>query len=62
MASGVPILETVTLPCQVKQNSRHTFNIVLPQGLNRQIRRITEFLGFNVTQIKAGSHYECAPG
>jgi len=36
MASGVPILETITLPCQVKQISRQTFNIVLTQGLNRQ--------------------------
>lgn len=52
MAAGVPILETVTLPCQVTQKSRHTFNIVLRQGLNRQIRRMTEFLGFNVTKLK----------
>lgn len=52
MASGVPILETITLPCQVKQISRQTFNIVLTQGLNRQIRRMTEFLGFNVTKLK----------
>lgn len=52
MAAGVPILETVTLPCQVTQKSRHTFTIVLRQGLNRQIRRMTEFLGFNVTKLK----------
>jgi 23S rRNA pseudouridine2604 synthase len=52
MAAGVPILETVTLPCQVTQKSRHTFNIVLRQGLNRQIRRMTEYLGFNVTKLK----------
>jgi 23S rRNA pseudouridine2604 synthase len=52
MASGVPILETITLPCQVKQISRQTFNIILTQGLNRQIRRMTEFLGFNVTKLK----------
>lgn len=52
MAAGVPILDTITLPCQVKQISRHTFNIVLTQGLNRQIRRMTEFLGFNVTKLK----------
>lgn len=52
MAAGVPILDTVTLPCTVKQVSRHTFNIVLRQGLNRQIRRMTEYLGFNVTKLK----------
>jgi pseudouridine synthase len=52
MASGVPILETITLPCQIKQISRQTFNIILTQGLNRQIRRMTEFLGFNVTKLK----------
>jgi len=52
MASGVPILETITLPCTIKQVSRQTFNIVLRQGLNRQIRRMTEFLGFNVTKLK----------
>lgn len=52
MSAGVPILDTVTLPCQVTQKSRHTFNIVLRQGLNRQIRRMTEFLGFNVTKLK----------
>ena len=52
MAAGVPILETITLPCQVTQKSRHTFTIVLRQGLNRQIRRMTEFLGFNVTKLK----------
>lgn len=52
MAQGVPVLDTVTLPCQVKQVSRQTFNIVLRQGLNRQIRRMTEYLGFNVTKLK----------
>lgn len=52
MARGVPILDTITLPCQIRQVSRHTFNIILVQGLNRQIRRMTEFLGFNVTQLR----------
>ncbi len=52
MAAGVPILDTVTLPCQVTQKSRHTFSIILRQGLNRQIRRMTEYLGFNVTKLK----------
>ena len=40
------------MPCQIKQISRQTFNIILTQGLNRQIRRMTEFLGFNVTKLK----------
>ncbi|MDX3775119.1 23S rRNA pseudouridine(2604) synthase RluF [Chromatiaceae bacterium AAb-1] len=52
MAKGVPILDTITLPCKIRQVSRHTFNIILTQGLNRQIRRMTEYLGFNVTQLK----------
>lgn len=52
MASGVPILETVTQPCRIKQLSANSFNIVLTQGLNRQIRRMTEFLGYEVTRLK----------
>ncbi len=52
MEGGVPILDTVTLPCQVKQLSRHTFRIILTQGLNRQIRRMCTQLGFTVTHLK----------
>ena len=51
MSSGVPILDTVTLPCKVKQLSTASFNIILTQGLNRQIRRMTEHLGYNVTRL-----------
>lgn len=52
MSQGVPILNTVTLPCQVTQISRNTFKIILTQGLNRQIRRMTEFLGYDVVKLK----------
>jgi 23S rRNA pseudouridine2604 synthase len=52
MANGVPILDTVTQPCQIKQLSANSFNIVLTQGLNRQIRRMTEYLGYEVTRLK----------
>lgn len=52
MASGVPILDTVTLPCTVTQVSKNTFKIILTQGLNRQIRRMTEYLGYDVIKLK----------
>lgn len=52
MAKGVPILGTVTKPCVVKPLGRFQFSIVLTQGLNRQIRRMCEFLGYEVTQLK----------
>lgn len=52
MAGGVPILETVTRPCFVEQTGRQTFRIILTQGLNRQIRRMCEFLGYEVTRLK----------
>ena len=52
MASGVPILDTVTRPCQVKKINDTTFQIVLTQGLNRQIRRMCEALGYRVTELK----------
>ena len=52
MAQGVPILGTITDPCQVKATGRFTFTIVLRQGLNRQIRRMCEFLGYEVTKLK----------
>ena len=50
--SGVPILDTVTLPCTVKQTGDRTFTIILTQGLNRQIRRMCEYLGYKVTRLK----------
>lgn len=52
MANGVPILGTVTKRCKVRQNSKFVFNIVLTQGLNRQIRRMCEYLGYEVTKLK----------
>lgn len=52
MASGVPILDTVTLPCIVSQVSKNTFKIILTQGLNRQIRRMAEYLGYEVIKLK----------
>ena len=52
MMAGVPILDTVTLPCKLRRTGERSFNIVLVQGLNRQIRRMCEALGANVTQLR----------
>lgn len=52
MASGVPILDTVTRPCRAEQTGARSFRIVLTQGLNRQIRRMCEYLGFRVVRLK----------
>jgi 23S rRNA pseudouridine2604 synthase len=52
MGSGIPILDTVTRDCEVEQIGRKTFRIVLTQGLNRQIRRMCEFLEYRVTKLK----------
>ncbi|WP_413112001.1 23S rRNA pseudouridine(2604) synthase RluF [Thaumasiovibrio sp. DFM-14] len=52
MGAGVPILDTVTLPCKVSQESRFVFRITLTQGLNRQIRRMCEALGYDVFKLK----------
>lgn len=52
MQRGVPILDTITKPCVVKVQSRFVFSIILTQGLNRQIRRMCEFLGYEVTKLK----------
>lgn len=52
MAEGVPILGTITEPCILDQISKFTFRIVLTQGLNRQIRRMCEYLGYEVTALK----------
>lgn len=51
MASGVPILDTVTRPCRVEKIGKYTFSIVLTQGLNRQIRRMCETLGYQVKDL-----------
>ncbi|GAA0354653.1 hypothetical protein GCM10009092_18680 [Bowmanella denitrificans] len=52
MSQGVPILGTITKPCQVKATGRFSFRIILTQGLNRQIRRMCEFLGYQVVRLK----------
>ena len=52
MGNGVPILGTVTRKCKVEQISKYIFRIVLTQGLNRQIRRMCEYLGYEVTALK----------
>jgi len=52
MERGVPILDTITKPCKVKVDSRFVFRIVLTQGLNRQIRRMCEYLGYEVLKLK----------
>lgn len=52
MSSGVRILGTKTLPCFVKQEGADRFRIVLTQGLNRQIRRMCETLGYSVKSLK----------
>ncbi len=51
MAAGVPILDTVTRPCTVKKIGKYTFSIILTQGLNRQIRRMCEALGYKVKDL-----------
>lgn len=52
MSQGLPILGTRTLPCKVQMTGRQTFRITLTQGLNRQIRRMCEYLGYNVTGLQ----------
>ena len=52
MRNGVKILGQVTKKCYVKKEGPNTFRIILTQGLNRQIRRMCEVLGYNVTKLK----------
>lgn len=52
MSRGVNILDTVTLPCKVQAMGRQSFRITLTQGLNRQIRRMCEALGYKVTALQ----------
>lgn len=51
MSEGVPILDTVTRPCKISVIDRNKFRIILTQGLNRQIRRMCEYLGYRVTRL-----------
>lgn len=52
MRDGVPILDTVTRPCKVRYVDKYTFEIILTQGLNRQIRRMCEYFGYRVVALK----------
>ncbi len=52
MSNGIPILNTVTRKCEVKLVKDYEFKIILTQGLNRQIRRMCEFLGYRVKKLK----------
>lgn len=52
MSKGIPILGTVTKKCNVEKVSNYVFKITLTQGLNRQIRRMCEYLDYEVTKLK----------
>lgn len=52
MSNGVPVLDVITRKCKVKQTGKKTFKIILTQGLNRQIRRMSEYLGYEVKKLK----------
>ncbi|MDM0495127.1 23S rRNA pseudouridine(2604) synthase RluF [Clostridium perfringens] len=52
MSNGVPILGTVTKKCLVKKESKNSFRIILTQGLNRQIRRMCEYFGYEVKKLE----------
>jgi 23S rRNA pseudouridine2604 synthase len=51
MANGIPMLDTVTKKCHVQQQGKKRFKIILTQGLNRQIRRMCEYLGYEVMSL-----------
>jgi len=52
MSNGIPILDTITKKCVVTKKGKKTFSIILTQGLNRQIRRMCEYLGYKVVSLK----------
>ena len=52
MGAGVPILDTITRPCKIRQIGKYKFDIILTQGLNRQIRRMCEYFGYKVTRLE----------
>ena len=66
MSGGVPILETVTKTCEVQKLSTYEFKIILTQGLNRQIRRMCEYLNYEVQSLKRtrimNIHQQCEVG
>ncbi len=52
MENGIPILDTITDTCKVEKINDYTFRIILTQGLNRQIRRMCNYLGYEVQSLK----------
>ncbi|WP_152286417.1 23S rRNA pseudouridine(2604) synthase RluF [Flavicella marina] len=52
MSNGIPILDTITDKCKVEKINDYTFKIILTQGLNRQIRRMCEYLNYEVKKLK----------
>ena len=52
MGNGIPILDTITDKCKVERINDYTFKIILMQGLNRQIRRMCEYLNYEVQKLK----------
>ena len=52
MSIGVPVLDTITRPCTVEYVGKYTFRIILTQGLNRQIRRMCAYFGYEVKKLK----------
>ena len=52
MRNGVPILDTITRKCEVEEIGKYQFKIILTQGLNRQIRRMCEYLGYEVKKLR----------
>lgn len=51
MGNGVPILDTVTRRCKIEKTGKYSFRIILTQGLNRQIRRMCEYFGYEVKKL-----------
>jgi len=52
MGNGIPILDTITHKCKVEKIDNYSFKIILTQGLNRQIRRMCTYLGYEVKKLK----------
>jgi 23S rRNA pseudouridine2604 synthase len=52
MSSGIPILDSVTFKCHVEKIAHNKFKIILTQGLNRQIRRMCDYLDYRVLKLK----------
>ena len=52
MSNGIPVLDQITKKCFVEKQSNFVFKIILTQGLNRQIRRMCDYLGYGVTSLR----------